>query len=57
MPLQKDFLKDEPQDASTEAKNTILSQTLASAPYLQKRIVLIERVEEGETGWSIYFHS
>ncbi len=56
MPLQKDFLKDEPQDAPVEAKNKRLCDALTTT-YLQKRIIMVERVEEGETGWSIYFHS
>jgi hypothetical protein len=54
MALQKDFLKDDSQDKTPESKNARLSAALSSPVYLNKTIMLIERVEEGETGWSIY---
>ena len=56
MALQKDFVKDDPADKTPESKNTRLSAALVSAAFLKKGIVLIERVEEGETGWTVYSH-
>jgi hypothetical protein len=56
MPMQKDFLKDGPEDSTPEKLNMRLSSALAAAPYLQKRIIMIERVEEGEKGWTIFSH-
>jgi hypothetical protein len=56
MALQKEFIKDDPADKTPESKNKRLSAALVSAALLQKGIMLIERVEEGETGWTIYFH-
>ena len=54
MALQKDFLKDDPQDKSAEGKNARLAKAISAPPHVNKTIMLIERVEEGETGWSIY---
>jgi hypothetical protein len=56
MAMQKDFLKDGPEDTTPEKRNMRLSSALAAAPYLQKGIIMIERVEEGEKGWTIYSH-
>ncbi len=56
MPLQKEFLKDQPGDTTPESRNKQLSSALVSGPFAQKRIMLIEKVEEGEPGWTIYFH-
>ncbi len=55
MPLQKDFIKDDPKDLTPQGKNKRLSSALSAEPYLSKGIMLIERVEEGETGWMVYF--
>ena len=56
MAMQKDFLKDGPEDTTPEKRNMRLSSALAAAPYLQKGIIMIERVEEGDKGWTIYSH-
>ncbi len=56
MAMQKDFIKDGPEDSTPEKLNKHLSSVLAVAPFLQKRIIMIERVEEGEKGWTVYSH-
>lgn len=55
MALQKEFLKDDPKDTTPESRNKSLAAALGFA-YLTRKIIMIERVEEGETGWTVYFH-
>jgi hypothetical protein len=56
MSMQKDFLKDGPEDTTPEKRNAHLCQALSTAPFNMKGIIMIERVEEGEKGWTIYSH-
>ena len=57
MALQMELLKDQPQETTPEARNKRLAAALQAPPFADKRIMLIERVEEGETGWRICYHS
>lgn len=56
MPLQerKAFIKDPNPDMTTDKKNSYLSAKLAVAPYVYMKIVRIERIEIGASGWLIH---
>jgi len=56
MAMQKDFIKDGPEDSTPEKRNMRLSSALATAPFNTRGIIMIERVEEGEKGWTVYSH-
>jgi hypothetical protein len=59
MPLveRKVFIKDPKTNMSIRDKNTHLSAKLAVAPHAKRKIVRIERVEIGGSGWYIYYRS
>lgn len=56
MALLIEFLKDQPEETSPESRNKRLAAALQVPPFVDKRIMLIERVEEGESGWRVCFH-
>ncbi len=57
MPLQEKraFINDPKPDMSTEEKNLHLSAKLAVAPHAKRKIVWIERIEIGASGWWIHY--
>jgi hypothetical protein len=59
MPLQekKVFIKDTSTNMSIEQKNKHLSAKLAVAPNLKRKIVRIERIEIGGSGWWIHYRT
>lgn len=59
MPLQEKnvFIKDESQDMTIDEKNSQLSAELANAPYVNMKIVRIERIEIGANGWRICYRT
>jgi hypothetical protein len=50
----KRFLKDPKPNMSIADKNMYLSAKLAVAPFRKLKIVKIQRIEIGATGWWIY---
>lgn len=59
MPLQekKAFIKDPNQDMTIDEKNIHLSAKLSLAPYVHMKIVRIERIEIGASGWWIFYRT
>jgi hypothetical protein len=59
MPLEekKSFIKDPNLDMTMEQKNKHLSAKLAVAPNLTRKIVRIERIEIGGSGWWIHYRT
>ena len=59
MPLQekKVFIKDTSTNMSVEQKNKFLSAKLAVAPNLKRKIIRIERIEIGGSGWWIHYRT
>ena len=59
MPLEerKVFIEDEKPDMSFEDKNMQLSAELAISPNVKRKIVRIERIEIGASGWWIYYRT
>jgi len=59
MPLQekKAFIRDTSSNMSIEQKNKHLSAELAVAPNLTRKIVRIERIEIGGSGWLIHYRT
>ena len=59
MPLQelKVFIEDEKPDMSFQDKNMQLSAELATAPNVKRKIVRIERIEIGASGWWISYRT
>jgi hypothetical protein len=59
MPLEerKVFIEDEKPDMSFEDKNMQLSAELAISPNAKRKIVRIERIEIGASGWWIYYRT
>jgi len=59
MPLEekKVFIKDPDLDMTMEQKNKHLSAKLAVAPNLKRKIVRIERIEIGGSGWRIHYRT
>jgi|APFre7841882630_1041343.scaffolds.fasta_scaffold12790_1 hypothetical protein len=59
MPLQelKVFIEDEKPDMSFEDKNMQLSAELAVPPNSKRKIVRIERIEIGASGWWISYRT
>ncbi len=59
MPLQekKAFIKDPNQDMTTDEKNMYLSAKLSLSPYVHMKIVWIERIEIGASGWWIVYRT
>lgn len=59
MPLQerKAFIKDPRPNMTTQEKNMHLSAKLAVAPHAKRRIVRIERIEIGASGWWIHYRT
>ncbi len=59
MPLQekKTFIKDPKQNMTMEEKNRFLSAKLAVTPHVKRKIVLIERIEIGASGWRITYRT
>lgn len=57
MPLveKKTFIKDPDPNMSIRDKNLYLSARLAVAPYATRKIVCIERIEIGASGWWITY--
>lgn len=56
MPLreQKAFIHDPNPNMAMKEKNMHLSAKLAVAPYVNMKIVRIERIEIGASGWWIH---
>lgn len=59
MPLEerKVFIEDEKPDMSFEDKNMQLSAELAISPNVKRKIVRIERIEIGASGWRIVYRT
>jgi hypothetical protein len=59
MPLQekKAFIKDPKADMTAREKNEYLSAKLAIAPHVKRKIVRIERIENGALGWRVYYRT
>jgi len=57
MPLQekKVFIKDPKENMTITEKNMHLSANLAVAPNANRKIVRIERIEIGGSGWWIHY--
>ena len=51
------FIEDEKPDMSFEDKNMQLSAELAISPNVKRKIVRIERIEIGASGWWIYYRT
>lgn len=54
---KKAFIEDTSSDMTSDDKNMYLSATLAVAPYVNMKIVRIERIEIGASGWLIYYRT
>ena len=59
MPLEERrvFIEDEKLDMSFEDKNMQLSAELAMPPNVKRKIVRIERIEIGASGWWIVYRT
>jgi hypothetical protein len=59
MPLEerKVFIEDQKADMSFEDKNLQLSSELAIPPNSRRKIVRIERIEIGASGWWISYRT
>ena len=59
MPLQerKAFVKDPKENMTITEKNMHLSDKLAVAPHANRKIVRIERIEIGGSGWWIHYRT
>lgn len=59
MPLEerKVFIKDQKADMSFEEKSMQLSAELALPPNSKRKIVRIDRIEIGASGWWIYYRT
>ena len=59
MPLQDKtvFIKDPQPDMTIRQKNMHLSAKLGTAPNVKRKIVQIERIEIGGTGWRIHYRT
>ena len=59
MPLEekKAFIRDPNLNMTMEQKNKHLSAKLAVAPNLKRKIVRIERIEIGGSGWQIHYRT
>jgi hypothetical protein len=59
MPLQekKAFIKDPQENMTTTEKNMHLSAKLAVGPNANRKIVRIERIEIGASGWWIHYRT
>ena len=59
MPLQEkqSFLKDPRPDMTIREKNEFLSAKLAVTPNVKRKIVRIERIEIGATGWRVVYRT
>ncbi|MEM1450801.1 MAG: hypothetical protein AAF957_25335 [Planctomycetota bacterium] len=59
MPLQEktSFLKDPRTDMTIQEKNEFLSAKLATTPNVKRKIVRIERIEIGATGWRVVYRT
>ena len=57
MPLQdrKVFVNDPSPNMTVEEKNMHLSGKLAISPHSKRKIVKIERIEIGASGWLIHY--
>ena len=59
MPLQekKSFIKDTKPNMTPKEKNKLLSTELARSPNGTRKIVRIERIEIGASGWYVYYRT
>lgn len=59
MPLQerRAFIKDPERNMTTREKNMHLSAMLSVTPNTIRKIVRIERIEIGASGWWIYYRT
>jgi len=59
MPLkdQSAFIKDERPNMTIREKNEQLSVTLATSPNVKRKIIKIERIEIGGSGWRIHYRT
>lgn len=59
MPLEekKVFVKDRRPGMTTREKNAHLSARLSVAPLVQRKIVRIERIEVGGSGWWVHYRT
>ena len=59
MPLdeKKAFIKDSTESMSIREKNQHLSAKLAVAPHVNRKIVRIERIEIGASGWWVHYRT
>jgi len=54
---RKVFIKDPKEDMTTREKNMHLSAKLAVGPNANRKIVRIERIEIGGSGWWIHYRT
>ena len=59
MPLEerRAFIKDPRPNMTTREKNLHLSAKLAVAPHAKRKIVSIQRIEIGASGWWILYRT
>ena len=59
MPLKDNtaFVKDERPKMTTREKNMQLSAKLATSPNVKRKIISIERIEIGGSGWRIHYRT
>ena len=57
MQKKKAFLKDPKLNMSAEEKNKRLSAKLAVAPLVKRKIVHIERIDIGASGWWVHYRT
>jgi hypothetical protein len=51
------FIQDPRENMTTREKNMHLSAKLAVAPNANRKIERIDRIENGGSGWQIYYHT
>lgn len=51
------FVKDKRPNMTIREKNMQLSATLATAPHVKRKIISIERIEIGGSGWRIHYRT
>ena len=59
MPLEdrKSFIADPHPDMTIEEKNKHLGAELAQAPHVRRKIVRVERIEIGGSGWWVFYRT
>ena len=57
MQEKKSFIRDPRANMTPRQKNEFLSAKLAVAPQVTRKIVRIERIEIGGSGWRIHYRT